>query len=315
MGTEIRVILVTEQADYSQQAMGSYKKIGPIVSLIDCDLAETRASVEGIVCRLSHYIGQEFVRGFPSLKWVASPTTGLTHIDTEFLKTQGIRVFSLRNTMAHISRVTSTSELALGLALAVVRGMDRAIGDVRSGRWERDSFIGRQLSSMDVGILGFGRLGKQLAGVLEPLGSKTRYFDNAMVEPAFNAAPVALIDLFRSSELLFITIPGDAGLVVTAEILSQMNRGSYLVNVSRGEVIDEEAVFQLLSAGILAGYATDVLKGEQESGFLARSRIAAAQRIGRNVIITPHIGGATTDAMRATEAILAEHVLTELNVG
>lgn len=271
--------------------------------------------VIGIVCRLGIQFDDEAFSRFPGLKWLATPTTGLTHLDLGSARSRNVRIFSLRDIRSEIQSITSTPELALALAICLIRGVHKASMDVQAGHWDRDNFIGRQLSSMNIGVLGFGRIGKQVSRVIRALGAEVRFLDSVPLRPEQGEKPVSVEEFWASSELVFIAVSADAGNVVTRRELQKLPRGSYLVNVARGEVIDENSVVKLLEDGHLAGYATDVLRSENAPGFLTESVIMDAQRRGFNVLVTPHIGGATRDAMRSTEVMLARYVTSQLAGG
>lgn len=270
--------------------------------------------------RLAHFIDEKVLDTFPNLKALVSPTTGTTHIDMQACERKGIRVFTLRNCMPKLEMITSTAEHALCLMLSLVRRMPQAHSStVERGEWNRDNFCSRQLSSLRLGIVGIGRIGKWMARYAKVMGMEIAAYDPYIASEAFQSEGVsslALEELCRRSDVLTIhaDLRSDNISLIDSDLLDLLPKDAYLINTSRGELMDEEAVAKRVRNSKLAGVAVDVLRGEHESGCLINSPLVKAARDGFNVLVTPHIGGCTTDAMQQTEEILAELVAEELSL-
>jgi D-3-phosphoglycerate dehydrogenase len=309
-------ILIFEPKNYSPVAIKSYSSIGPVwCSGID---QFDPQNVECLVIRLANFIDEEFLGTYPNLKTLVSPTTGTTHIDLQICESKGIRVFTLRDCMPKLEEVTSTAEHALCLLLSIVRHLPQANSStVERGEWNRDQFCSRQLSSLRLGIVGLGRIGKWMARYAKTIGMKVAAYDPYIPPEAFQSEGVSslsLDELCCRSDILSIhaDLRTNNLSLIDSDLLDLLPEGAYLINTSRGELLDEEAVAKRVRNSRLAGVAVDVLRGEHVSGCLSSSPLMKAARDGFNILITPHIGGCTTDAMQQTEEFLAELVTEEL---
>lgn len=318
--TEPSQVLVTESAGYSTLALQEYRRAGEVVRE---DITEEAASlrpqdVAVLVVRLGQFIDSAFLGRFPSLRFVVSPTTGLNHIDLETCKARGIEVISLKGETAFLDSITGTSELALGLMLGLLRRIPAAHQHTTADLgWDRDLFCARMLSRMTVGIVGLGRLGRQMARMCHGLGMKILACDPHVDEATFaaaNATNVSLEELAAQSDVISLHMDyhrENDGMINEA-FLAHVRPGTLLVNTARGELCDEAALVAALDTGLLGGLATDVLRDEQSGAVLAGHPFVQRARQGLNVIITPHIGGCCADAMRETEEFAARKLLSRL---
>lgn len=312
-------VLITEPDDYAESAIATYRQLG------DVWLGEAPAGRETevglLVVRLAHRIDTALLDRFPRLKAVVTPTTGLDHVDLGACEARNIRVFSLADCREAIDRVTSTSELALGLILALLRRLPEAHRSViEESAWDRDRFRSRQLSNLTVGIAGLGRTGGHLASYLAAIDTRVVAFDPNRDDSQFSRLGVERMELdemLRSVDVLSINAnltPETAGLIGEREI-DLLQPHALIVNTARGALLDEGAAARALIERRIGGVAVDVLPEEGEPDFLSRSPLVEAARNGFNVLITPHIGGCTSDAMHHTEAALAQFVLKALGTG
>lgn len=201
------------------------------------------------------------------------------------------------------SFVASTAELALGLFLDVSRQIASSTSDYRSGS-EPPQRPGRQLRGQSAGIIGFGSIGSYLADLLTALGLHVLVNDPAVRSPYEN---VSIGELLQRSDVVFPLAPGGAatsGLIGSDEIAA-MRRGAVLVNVSRGEVVDEAAVAAALDSGQLSGVGLDVGQAADQ-----RPSMSLAQR--PDVVATPHLGGLTPENADAQAASSVEQVAAML---
>jgi D-3-phosphoglycerate dehydrogenase len=264
--------------------------------------------------RFGHRIDAALLRAAPRLRAVVSATTGLDHIDTAAAAELGVDVLSLRGEREFLADVRATAEHTVGLLLALLRRIPDAVESTRAGRWDRGPFQGREVARHTAGILGYGRNGRLVARTLAALDARvlTHDPDPAAAERARadGVAAVGFEDLLRRAEILTIHValePATVGLV-GREQLALLPRGAVLVNTSRGELVDEEALADALEAGRLAGAALDVIAAEPEG--LAGRRLARSP----NVILTPHIGGWTADSVARTEEFMARKLRASLRI-
>ena len=308
--------LIIEPEDYSPRALDFYRSLGHVWLGNAPEYSRSKVSI--LVVRLAHRIDSGFLSNFPALVAIASPTTGLTHIDIEVCHRRGVRVFSLADCRQAIEAVTSTSELTIGLIIALLRYIPKAHYDVvANDRWDRDLFRSRQLSRLTLGIVGLGRIGGHLAGYAKGFGMRVLAFDAYHASSRFAQLGVEqspLESLLEESDVVSIhaNLHEDNKNLIGAEEISKMRTGALLVNTARGALVDEDAVVNALRSGRLGGVAVDVLAGEHDEVTWRNSPLVNAAREGLNVLITPHIGGCTSDAMHITEECLADFVLSTL---
>lgn len=305
-------ILITEPAGYSQAALNIYARAGSVVLLPNTGLALEEAIVNAdvVVIKLRYPLHKALLQKAEKLRYIISPTTGLDHIDEAFAKEKGIQIISLRGEIEFLSAIPSTAEFTWTLLMTLFKRIVPAVAHTRQGQWDRNQLIGNNLQGKKLGILGLGRVGTQMAGFARAFGMQVMAFDpykDLFSWPENVAWATTAIELAQWAEVFSIHIPvvGNEGFV-SAEILNELKPGTLLLNTSRGSVWDETAVADLLKNGILGGVGTDVLAGElDKNNLLASPLLALAPNID-NLIITPHIAGATRESMAATEDFVAE---------
>lgn len=272
--------------------------------------------------RLAHRIDAAFLEMAPRLKFIASATTGLNHIDIDACAVRGIEVVSLRGETTFLSTITATAELTLSLMLECLRRTGRAhYSVVESGVFDRDKFVGRQLSGLTLGIIGMGRLGSIVAEYGRALRMNVQFCDplpDLMLNVPQNALRVSFEELLRTSDIVSLHAsysPGCAR-ILDRRAFSKMRSGSVFINTARGELVDEDALLSALRFGPLGAAAVDVLDDEVRRAILgaAHPLIGFAKNSDR-LIITPHIGGACSDAMEAAELFVAKKLRSMLTPG
>jgi D-3-phosphoglycerate dehydrogenase len=239
---------------------------------------------------------------------VVSATTGLDHVDEQAARERGVAVLSLRGEAVFLRGVSATAEHAFALLLALERRIVPASRSVAAGRWERDPFRGRELRGRRLGIVGLGRLGRQVARFGLAFGMRVGATDPYAREWLEGVERHATLDaLLPESDVLTLHVPlGDEtrGLIGRRE-LARLPQGAALVNTSRGEVLDEAALVEALESGRLAGAALDVVQHERNDAQRRGSELFAYAAQHDNLLVTPHIGGATHESMARTELFMA----------
>jgi D-3-phosphoglycerate dehydrogenase len=308
-------ILVAEPLDFSAEAVRVLQSAGE-VTLASTDrhgLATALAEYDVVWFRLAHRIDRNLLERATRCRILATPVTGLDHIDLEACAEREIRVISLRGEVAFLEQVRGTAELTVALALALLRNIPQAAAHVRGGAWDRDQFRGRELFGHTAGIVGLGRLGKLVAGNFRAFGMNVLGYDPRKDFPHDAATRVdALGELMSRSDLVSLHVSYDAStrhLVGSAE-LAALPQGAFLINTSRGGVIDERALLDSLTTGRLGGAALDVLDGEP--AITAEHPLVAYARSHDNLLIVPHIGGSTVESFAKTELFLAGKVVEAL---
>jgi len=307
---------ILEPDDYSRTAINTYRQLGEIITGV-CD-RDKKARVSILVTRLSHYLDGSFLDPYSTLVAIASPTTGLGHIDRKYCQARNIRIFSLQQHQDAIDRITSTSELTFGLILSLLRNIPAAHNRVvLDHEWHRDNFKSRQLSGLTLGLIGLGRIGGHVATYAKAFGVRVMACDPHVTDARFadlGVEKVELDDLCQSADIISLhaSESEDNYHLIGQRETGLMKKDALLINTARGSLIDEAAVTHAIREQKLGGVACDVLENEMDQQFQRSSPLLEAAAEDFNVILTPHIGGCTVDAMHMTEEILAGAVYKEL---
>jgi len=233
----------------------------------------------------------------PGLRVVSTATTGADHIDVAALASRGIPLLTLAGQKEVLAGLTPAAEHSWLLVMACARQLRRAIDHVLAGGWNRVEFPGLMLRGKTLGIVGCGRIGTWMARYARAFEMSVLAFDPHLDRFPEWVTPAALDDVLRQSDIVSVHVPlGDEtrGLL-SRERLLLMKPGSILVNTSRGEVVDEAALLEVLSAGRIGAAGLDVLAGEPE---IQEHPLRRYAEMNSNLIITPHIGGFSPDAVR-----------------
>ena len=236
-----------------------------------------------------YLLNQETLGNFSGTILTAS--TGLNHIDMNYCKSKDIKVLSHTEDMRLLEQLPSTSELAFGLMLSIIRNIPSSFEDVKVGGWDYDMFMGHQLRGKKIGIVGYGRLGKMMTQYCWGFGMVPKIHD-----PYKNYNN--LDSVIKQSDIISLHVHAtdETRHMVDKKFLDGMKKYSYIINTSRGEIVNEEDIVQSLRDGHLKGYATDVI--EDEYGDRNNSPILNGIKEGLNIIVTPHVGGMTWEGQQ-----------------
>ncbi len=315
------VTLITESKDYSEKAKEIYKSLGEVHELSEAEAAKKEGpkfNADILVLRLRYTIDKYWLDKLPNLKVIATPTTGLNHVDMAEAEKRGIKVISLRGHTSFLDKITSTAEETVGLMLSLVRKLPWAFDYVRQGGWvDRDRFRGRQLAGKTIGILGLGRLGKMVARYTQAMGMKVIAADPNISESAMKELGVEKVEteqLFKTSDIVsvHVLLTDETKNLFKEAHLKMMKPTAYLINTARAEIIEKGALEKALQEKWIAGAAIDVMWGEE--GGLRFEQVIKDDPLWQyakshdNLLIVPHIGGAAYEAMWATEDFIADLV-------
>jgi len=286
------------------------------------DSAGVLREVSVILAPLGYYLGKEKIDAASQLEIIASNTTGIPHIDFIYAEKKGVQVISLKDKRDFLSSITSTAEHTWGLILSLTRRVPWAFDSVKKGTWNRRLFGGpSMLSRMTLGIAGLGRLGSMVARYGVCFGMDVQYYDPFVEEAHIDSVRrvKSLKALVSTSDIITIHIPHGPSTanMFNADVFQQFRWGAYLINTSRGELVDHEAMLEALKEGRLTGAGLDVFEGEYEENFAERlygHPLGKYARDRDNLLITPHIGGSTIDAWRLTEERTIQMILERLDL-
>lgn len=306
---DIRIVLNAEPLHYSPVAMQHWESAGYMYKTLETLSPSEYSYVEVIIVRIARFVGTDFLKPYTNIKGIISATTGWDHLDIAHFQERNIRLCSLREHKEFLKTIPSTAEHTWALLMALVRKVPQANQHVKNGQWNRDMFRGMQLKGKKLGILGMGRTGRKVATYGQAFQMKIIYMDPYVTDAEFQKVDNLHL-LMQESDILTIHVHlnNETKGIINAEALDAANPGLFMINTSRGGVWHEDAVAETLRSGRLGGIATDVLESELEN--TQGNPIVQALHDGLNVVITPHIGGATWEAMWDCEVFLANYYCT-----
>lgn len=264
-----------------------------------------RYQTDALIVRMGK-INAEVISASSKLKVIAKHGTGVDNIDVAEAGRRGIVV-----TITSTANYESVAEHAFGLLLAAARGTVYLDGRIRQGFWDKAAFRGMELCEKTLGIIGFGRIGRRLAELVQPLRMPVLAFDPYITPseiPDTAIHKTKLEDLLRNSDFACVCCPltPETTHLITARELRWMRPTALLINTARGGIVDEQALADALSGGTLAGAAIDVYGKEPIDPY---SPLLKAP----NIVLTPHIGGVTRESLDRMGMEVVENVLDVLS--
>ena len=266
------------------------------------------ADADGLVVRSATKVTREMLSGSPRLKAVGRAGVGVDNIDLNAATERGIAVLN-----SPAGNTVAAAELTMALILSVVRRVAEADRSMRAGKWERAQLRGVQLKDRTLGLVGAGRIGGEVAVRCRAFGMKVIVYDPYLTAERADDLGLALTGLdevLRHGDIISLHVPltDETRYLIDGDAISKMKAGAFVVNVSRGGVIDEEALAQALVNGHLAGAALDVFESEPLSPGSPLLDLP-------NVVLTPHLGASTVEAQELVAREIAESVREALAMG
>src|SRR5574342_12826 len=265
-------------------------------------IKEKISNFDIVIVRSRTKITKEMIERAIRCKIIARVGVGLDNIDVDAAKAKGIRVIN-----AVEGAMNAVAELVLGLMLSLAREIPRADREIRNGKWLKKELMGTELSGKYLGIVGLGNIGKRLAKHARALNMNIIGYDVITIPDDFSRevglVKTDLDTLLSNSDYISFHVPftSDTHHLVNSQRLEKMKKTVYLINTSRGEIIDEEALYAALKDGKIAGAALDVFEKEPATG----NKLATLP----NVICTPHIGAQTKEAQTLAANVIAEKII------
>jgi D-3-phosphoglycerate dehydrogenase / 2-oxoglutarate reductase len=273
----------------------------------DSDLAEAIGRYDAIVIRSNTKLTSDLIQRAVRLKVIGRAGVGVDNVDVDAATRRGIVVAN-----APESTVVSAAEHTLGLLMAMTRNIPQAHAALKQGRWERKTYGGIEVADKTLGVLGFGRIGQQVARRAAGLGMRVVAYDPFVAPERFRELGVERVettaDVYAAAEFLTLHLPlnDETRAMIGVDAFAQMRDGVRIVNAARGELLDETALLDALRSGKVAGAALDVFSSEPYSGPLLELE---------NVVVTPHLAASTEEAQDRAGIIIAEQVAAALEGG
>jgi D-3-phosphoglycerate dehydrogenase / 2-oxoglutarate reductase len=275
-----------------------------VVQDADSDLASIIGEFDAIIIRSATSLDAELIGRAGRLKVIGRAGVGVDNVDVDAATRRGIVVAN-----APEATVVSAAEHTLALLLAVARNVPQAHAALKQGAWERSRFAGIELAGKTLGVLGLGRIGRQVARRALAIGLRVVAYDPYVSLERFRELGVepapAPEDVYREADLITLHLPlnEETRGLLDKDAFAQMRDGVRIVNAARGGLLDEEALADAIRSGKVAGAALDVFEEEPYSGPLLELE---------QVVVTPHLAGSTSEAQDRAGLIIAEQVAAAL---
>ncbi len=304
-GPELPRVLVREPI--AEPGVELLRRRFDVVEDFESDLGSLIDGFDAVVVRSATTIDAGLIERAGRLKVIGRAGVGVDNVDVEAATRRGIVVAN-----APESTVVSAAEHTIALLLAVARNIPQAHATLKAGSWDRARFAGIEVAGKTLGVLGFGRIGRQVARRALGLGMRVVAYDPFVAPERFrelgvDAAPT-VEDVYAASDFLSLHLPltdGTRGLL-GADAFADMRDGVRIVNTARGELVDEEALAAAIRTGKVAGAALDVFRSEPYTGPLLELE---------QVVVTPHLAASTSEAQDRAGVIIAEQVAAALEGG
>nr|WP_077090442.1 2-hydroxyacid dehydrogenase [Mycobacterium rhizamassiliense] len=269
-------------------------------------LAERAADFRVVLTSGVSVVDADTIAALPNLEAIVNYGAGVDSIDLEAARHRGIAVSNTPDVLSD-----SVADTALGLILMTLRRFGAADRYVREGRWATEGRFsyGRDISGLQVGILGLGRIGSAIATRLLGFDCAIAYHNRHQIDGSPYRYAASPLELAESVDVLVVATTGDpkARHLVDRTVLEALGPEGYLINIARGSVVDEDALVELLEGGGLAGAGLDVFADEPN--------VPVALRNLESVVLFPHIGSATARTRRAMALLSIQNLESYLGTG
>ena len=255
---------------------------------------------DAMVVRSRTKVREPLIDVASNLKAIVRGGVGLDNIDVDYARSKGVKVL---NTPAAAS--DSVAELAVGYLFGLARRIPQMAGSMKAAKWEKKAFKGTEIAGKTLGLIGFGRIGQATGRRAHALGMDVLYFRRSPTAVDY-ATQVTLDELLARSDYISLHVPHtpETHNIVDAAAIAKMRDGVRIINCGRGGTIDEDALYDAITGGKVAGAALDVFAEEPAKGHKLFSL--------EQVIGSPHVGAATSEAQGRVGAEVADKVIEVL---
>jgi len=275
-------------------------------TITDSELRKKAPNYDVLIVRSRTVINREILEAGKRLKAVGRAGVGLDNIDMDTAHKKGLMIFNTPEAPA-----CAVAELTIGLMLSLARSIAFADRAMKEGRWIKKDLLGWELCGKTLGIIGLGNIGQRVARLARGLGMKIlihkRTTPDRTLLKELEGEFVPLHDLLTRSDIVTIHIPHTSQThhMLGEKEFSAMKKGAYVINTSRGAIVDEKALLAALQMGRLGGAALDVYEVEPPTDWTLMQL--------PNVVCTPHIGAQTREAQKAASIMLAEKIISGIS--
>jgi D-3-phosphoglycerate dehydrogenase len=301
----MRVLVADGLAEEGLTRLGEAAEVLVRSGLAEEELAATLPEMDALIVRSRTQVSSGALKRGARLRVIARAGVGVDNIDVEAATRKGILVLNTPE-----SSTIAAAEHTLAMLLALARRIPHAHGALAAGRWNREQFVGTELSGKVLGVVGLGKIGSEVARRALAFGMRVTAYDPFVAEERARRLGVELgtwDEVLGQCDVLTLHVPlaQDTRALIGRDELAAMKPGALLVNCARGGLIDEEALRAALEEGGIGGAALDVFAQEPPP---AQHPLLSHPR----VVATPHLGGSTVEAQRSIAVDIADQVLAAL---
>tara|TARA_B100001971_G_scaffold213998_1_gene249199 strand:- start:1329 stop:2195 length:867 start_codon:yes stop_codon:yes gene_type:complete len=266
------------------------------------DLLLTIPDYDGVIVRSRTTITQESISAGKKLKVIGRAGVGLDNIDLKAAKEAGVKVYNTPNSVTN-----AVAELILGMMLSLSRGICIGNSGLKEGNWMKSSLKGFELKGKVLGVIGLGRIGKRLSELVQAMGMHILFYDVVEIPKEtinrLNLKYTEIDDILDKSDYITLNVPltPKTKHFISRDEFSKMKKTAYIINASRGAVIDEKALLETLKNDRIKGAALDVFEIEPPG----QNELIAMP----NIVCTPHIGAQTVEAQEAAATDVSEGII------
>lgn len=299
-------VLIADQIN--EKGINELKDVAEVVSNFTIskeELLNVIKDFDAIIVRSRTKVTREVIEASNKLKIIARAGVGVDNVDVQAATERGVMVIN-----APESTSITVAEHTMGLILALSRKIAIADSSVKHGKWEKSKFMGIELNGKTLGVIGMGRIGSQVVTRSKAFGMDTLVYDPYITEKSASELGVTVVDLetlIKTSDVMTIHVPltPETKHLITREQLVMMKENAFIVNCSRGGIINEDDLYYALSTGKIRGAGLDVFENEppKDSPLLELD----------NVVLTPHIAASTSEAQRDAAIIVANEIKKVFN--
>ena len=267
---------------------------------------------DGLVVRSKVIIDRAFLDACPTLRCIGRVGAGMETIDVDYAEQKGIRCLNSPE-----GNRDAVGEHTVGLLLALLNNIAHAEAEVRQGLWRREANRGYELGCLTVGIIGFGNMGQAFAKRLSGFGCRVVYYDIKDIKDSKDfkdVQAVSLEKLQQEADVVSFHVPltAETRHYLDADFIEAMAKPFFLLNTSRGAVVDTAALVQGLESGKVRGAALDVLENEDMTRDSVDLSPLTSHLSPLNVVFTPHVAGWTVESKYKLAAVLADKIIETL---
>ena len=289
------------------EVLNSFSEIGEIKDIShqenkEDELSKNIVDSEVVVIRSATTINKDLIKSAKQLKIIARCGVGIDNIDLEQASKSNIYVTNSPN-----ANIISVAELTIGLIIGAARNIHSSNNSLKNGEWNRQKFIGTELYEKQLGLIGFGKAANEVAKRLTAFGMRIVFFDPYIDESKNDAIKVDLDYLMQTSDVISIHVikTKETENLIDSKYLKMIKEGGIIVNTSRGGIVDEKSLFELVDDKKIIFGGLDVYEKEPPE--------VGESFSNSNIITTPHLGASTKEAQLKAGKQTAENVKNILN--